>query len=145
MGLHGNSASRGLPFMEFSRWIYEVSQTMTSPFLRSWAHLVCGSVLAAWLVGSAMSAQETPRYDYGAARPLEIDRGASVLWQDLQKLKTRASLILVVAHPDDAVSILKPGDAVLNWPNHITESDFQDGLRSGDMAFRSPGTRSLML
>ncbi|MDR3793471.1 MAG: PIG-L family deacetylase [Terracidiphilus sp.] len=30
-----------------------------------------------------------------------VDRGASGLWQSLQKLKTRASLMMIVAHPDD--------------------------------------------
>src|SRR5579862_7850514 len=34
-------------------------------------------------------------------RPLQIDRGAAGLWQTLLKLRTRASLLLVVAHPDD--------------------------------------------
>jgi LmbE family N-acetylglucosaminyl deacetylase len=35
------------------------------------------------------------------ARPLDIDRGASGLWQTLHKLQTRASLLMIVAHPDD--------------------------------------------
>src|SRR5579862_2204436 len=35
------------------------------------------------------------------ARPLQIDRGAAALWQMLLKLHTRASLLMVVAHPDD--------------------------------------------
>jgi LmbE family N-acetylglucosaminyl deacetylase len=34
-------------------------------------------------------------------RPLQIDRGAAGLWQTLLKLHTRASLLMVVAHPDD--------------------------------------------
>jgi LmbE family N-acetylglucosaminyl deacetylase len=34
-------------------------------------------------------------------RPLQIDRGAAGLWQSLLKLHTRASLLMVVAHPDD--------------------------------------------
>lgn len=34
-------------------------------------------------------------------RPLEADRGASALWQSLQRLHTRASLMMVTAHPDD--------------------------------------------
>ncbi len=34
-------------------------------------------------------------------RPLQIDRGAAGLWQMLLKLHTRASLLMVVAHPDD--------------------------------------------
>ena len=35
------------------------------------------------------------------ARPLEIDRGATRLWQTLRQLQTRASLLMVTAHPDD--------------------------------------------
>lgn len=35
------------------------------------------------------------------ARPIEIDRGAAGLWQTLLKLHTRASLLMLVAHPDD--------------------------------------------
>ncbi|HEY0794420.1 MAG TPA: PIG-L family deacetylase [Acidisarcina sp.] len=36
-----------------------------------------------------------------AAYPLPFDRGAVALWQSLRKLRTRASLIMIVAHPDD--------------------------------------------
>jgi LmbE family N-acetylglucosaminyl deacetylase len=57
--------------------------------------------LIALLCVSPVSGQDAPQYLYGASRPLEIDRGASALWQDLQKLKTRASMTMVVAHPDD--------------------------------------------
>lgn len=35
------------------------------------------------------------------ARPLPADRGAAALWQSLKKLHTRASLLMVTAHPDD--------------------------------------------
>ena len=35
------------------------------------------------------------------ARPLPIDRGAAGVWQTLRKLHTRASLLMVTAHPDD--------------------------------------------
>ncbi len=34
-------------------------------------------------------------------RPIEIDRGAAALWQSLLKLHTRASMIMIDAHPDD--------------------------------------------
>ncbi len=34
-------------------------------------------------------------------RELTIDRGAAALWQSLKKLGTRASLIMITAHPDD--------------------------------------------
>lgn len=36
-----------------------------------------------------------------AAAALDVDRGAPALWQSLLKLHTRASLIMVTAHPDD--------------------------------------------
>ena len=36
-----------------------------------------------------------------AAQPIAFDRGAAALWQSLQKLHTRASLLMVTAHPDD--------------------------------------------
>jgi LmbE family N-acetylglucosaminyl deacetylase len=46
-------------------------------------------------------AQAPPSYLSGFATPLPIDRGAAGLWQSLQRLHTRASLIAIVAHPDD--------------------------------------------
>lgn len=45
---------------------------------------------------SDSSIQATPN-----AQELPIDRGAAGLWQSLKKLHTRASLIMVTAHPDD--------------------------------------------
>jgi LmbE family N-acetylglucosaminyl deacetylase len=44
---------------------------------------------------------EAPKYQSAFARPLPIDRGSTGLSQSLQKLHTRASLAMVVAHPDD--------------------------------------------
>src|SRR5262245_18185256 len=35
------------------------------------------------------------------ARELAINQGSAALWQSLKKLHTRASLIMVTAHPDD--------------------------------------------
>jgi LmbE family N-acetylglucosaminyl deacetylase len=35
------------------------------------------------------------------AQVIAFDRGAAALWQSLQKLHTRASLLMVTAHPDD--------------------------------------------
>lgn len=35
------------------------------------------------------------------ARPIPVDRGAAETWQLLKKLHTRASLLMIVAHPDD--------------------------------------------
>ena len=52
--------------------------------------------------GNAQSSGEKPaRYVQAAAAPLPIDRGSAAVWQGLNKLHTRASLIMVVAHPDD--------------------------------------------
>ncbi len=36
-----------------------------------------------------------------AAQAISFDRGAAALWQSLQKLHTRASVLMVTAHPDD--------------------------------------------
>ena len=36
-----------------------------------------------------------------AAREISINRGSAALWQALKKLHTRASLIMITAHPDD--------------------------------------------
>jgi LmbE family N-acetylglucosaminyl deacetylase len=46
----------------------------------------------------APAATQPPATD---AEPLGIDSGASALWQSLQKLHTRASVLMVTAHPDD--------------------------------------------
>jgi LmbE family N-acetylglucosaminyl deacetylase len=62
------------------------------------------TAFAAVLAVSSLSAvtQAAPApYQAASAYPLTLDRGASGLWQSLQKLKTRASLMMVVAHPDD--------------------------------------------
>jgi len=49
----------------------------------------------------AAGAQSLSSYQPGFATPLAIDSGSAGLWQSLQKLHTRASLIAIVAHPDD--------------------------------------------
>jgi LmbE family N-acetylglucosaminyl deacetylase len=56
--------------------------------------LVAVSVLAQTPAATSIAA--TPDY-----QPLGIDRGASALQQSLRKLGTRASLMMIVAHPDD--------------------------------------------
>ena len=47
-------------------------------------------------IPTATSFDPTPDY-----QPLRIDRGAPALTQSLRKLNTRASLMMIVAHPDD--------------------------------------------
>ena len=59
--------------------------------------------LMATLLGNpiASQAQAPPSYPSTFATPLPVDRGAAAVYQSLQRLHTRASLILIVAHPDD--------------------------------------------
>lgn len=61
---------------------------------RSTLSLLVASLLVA--VTAAQGPAPNPH-----ARPLPIDRGSVGLWQSLQKLHTRASLAMIVAHPDD--------------------------------------------
>ena len=49
----------------------------------------------------AQSPASVSPYPPPDAEPLPFDRGAAALWQSLQKLHTRASLLMVTAHPDD--------------------------------------------
>jgi LmbE family N-acetylglucosaminyl deacetylase len=67
----------------------------------SYSALLLGVAAAAPQLAGAQSPERTaatPRDEY---RPLAADRGASALWQSLEKLHTRASLMMVNAHPDD--------------------------------------------
>jgi len=59
--------------------------------------------VSAILLGISVTAgaQSSAEYLPGFAAPLAIDSGAAGLWQSLQKLHTRASIIAIVAHPDD--------------------------------------------
>ena len=66
------------------------------------AAVACASL---FLVRSAsMSAQSPTAVSseaLAAAQPLSFDTGAAALSQSLQKLRTRASVLMVTAHPDD--------------------------------------------
>ena len=69
------------------------------PFL---THLIAAGVMACFLtVSVAADAQAPTPYPSAFAEPLPVDRGAAAVWQSLKKLQTRASLMMVVAHPDD--------------------------------------------
>src|SRR6185312_5756503 len=62
--------------------------------------------LAALLSAPGLRAQAPPPRQVAIAasvdsRQLPMDRGAAAVWQSLQKLHTRASLLMVTAHPDD--------------------------------------------
>jgi LmbE family N-acetylglucosaminyl deacetylase len=50
------------------------------------------------LAGSEVAA---PTRSVDDARPIPVDRGAAATWLALKKLHTRASLLMIVAHPDD--------------------------------------------
>ena len=50
------------------------------------------------LLGNGFDASSKPVED---ARPIPVDRGAAATWQALMKLRTRASMLMIVAHPDD--------------------------------------------
>ena len=62
--------------------------------------LCAALLLAAHPLGAQTPAATTiaATTDY---QPLRVDRGASALQQSLRKLRTRSSLMLIVAHPDD--------------------------------------------
>jgi LmbE family N-acetylglucosaminyl deacetylase len=49
----------------------------------------------------AQSASDSSVHASPNAQPLAIERGSAALWQSLKKLHTRASIIMVTAHPDD--------------------------------------------
>src|ERR1051326_287824 len=59
----------------------------------------------AGLVVCACAAAQTPYSTSIApadiAHDIAANRGAAALWQSLKKLHTRASLIMITAHPDD--------------------------------------------
>src|SRR5580698_4823082 len=57
--------------------------------------------LARSLPAKAQSPNAVSSRPIPAAEPLAFDRGAAALWQSLQKLHTRASVLMVTAHPDD--------------------------------------------
>ncbi|MGH9596582.1 MAG: PIG-L family deacetylase, partial [Edaphobacter sp.] len=62
--------------------------------------LVIAVLFSCRVIGIAQTAQPVP-YKQPLARPLPSDRGSTGLSQSLQKLHTRASIAMVVAHPDD--------------------------------------------
>ena len=74
--------------------------------IRAWltAAMAAAVLLAALASGPArgqspaLTARVQPAPD---SSPLGIDRGAAGLWQTLLKLRTRASLLMIEAHPDD--------------------------------------------
>ena len=63
----------------------------------TWA-VVFAAVGAAWMVALA---QEPVRQPSPNAMPIDLDRGAAGLTRWLHALRTRASILMITAHPDD--------------------------------------------
>jgi LmbE family N-acetylglucosaminyl deacetylase len=63
--------------------------------------LVLPSLLLAAIPLTAQTPAATSIIATTDYQPLRVDRGASALQQSLRKLATRASLMMIVAHPDD--------------------------------------------
>jgi LmbE family N-acetylglucosaminyl deacetylase len=68
-------------------------------FPKTTVALCLGSSLLATPIPSVGQAQSS--YSSAFAIPLPADRSSTALWQSLKKLQTRASIIMIVAHPDD--------------------------------------------
>lgn len=62
---------------------------------------LCATLVLALLPGVAINGSAAPVKPIVDARPIPVDRGAAEIWQLLKKLHTRASLLMIVAHPDD--------------------------------------------
>ena len=59
------------------------------------------ALFLAGVCGFAQAPYDTSIRPSVAAREIPVNRGSAALWQSLKKLHTRASLIMVTAHPDD--------------------------------------------
>jgi LmbE family N-acetylglucosaminyl deacetylase len=68
--------------------------------LLSVAVVLCLACAAWWSRASAQTPQEAARIDPNA-QAIDPDRGASGLCRALATLRTRASILMIVAHPDD--------------------------------------------
>jgi LmbE family N-acetylglucosaminyl deacetylase len=78
---------------------------MPSPFTRILSIVVALACALAFMFRSVPLSAQSPTAvsarPMQAAHPLDFDRGAAGLWQSLLKLRTRTSLLMVTAHPDD--------------------------------------------
>ena len=78
---------------------------MPSPFTRILSIVVALACALAFMFRSVPLSAQSPiavsARPMQAAHPLDFDRGAAGLWQSLLKLRTRTSLLMVTAHPDD--------------------------------------------
>src|SRR5450755_1923579 len=67
--------------------------------MKAYCGLLVGLFLLTGLKAEAPPAEQ-PRPAPNATE-IEANRGAAAVWQNLKKLHTRASLIMITAHPDD--------------------------------------------
>ena len=75
---------------------------MQGPFLPKRVLTVAGLMTMLAVVFSvAWSQQPPPRQPSPNAMPIDVDRGASGLTRWLHSLRTRASVLMITAHPDD--------------------------------------------
>src|SRR5882724_1667255 len=70
-------------------------------FHSRWRVAVGVSVLGGFVFVNAQSPTERPGEPSPNASALPLDRGAPGLWTSIKRLRTRASLLMVTAHPDD--------------------------------------------
>jgi len=85
---------------------YRISLAVSVALLACFAIIGSGPAHSQAPAATAASAAAPPGVDGNPeatpnGHPLDIDRGAAGLWQTLLKLHTRASLLMVTAHPDD--------------------------------------------
>lgn len=76
----------------------QINRILRSPLVAGALALAVGLVATQLLAVSPRAVALRPDV---REHPIEIDRGAAALWQSLLKLHTRASMIMIVAHPDD--------------------------------------------
>lgn len=77
---------------------------MASPFAKALPAILMASVTSHLFLASPLEAQSPIAINAKpsvAALPIALDRGTAALWQSLRKLRTRASVLMVTAHPDD--------------------------------------------
>lgn len=77
--------------------------TLTALLALTVSGLCCGQIAGGGKASGSSSTTLLASIQHAPAEasPLPVDRGAAVLWQSLEKLHTRASLLMVTAHPDD--------------------------------------------
>ena len=73
------------------------SDFLSSRFVRV-ACSVLSVVMVCWMAAPLLAQDNTVKAD---ALPIPPDQGTAAAWQALIRLHTRASVLMIVAHPDD--------------------------------------------